>query len=427
VSPSNLPNKKITSGTRSDSHLLGQDSEVYSEHSSGGSLGSFSFGEDSTTIADTQQGVVGKVLLDDVAESNSRKSSEDASEKQLQSGNKKSFKFVVHDYEVSSPEWDRNASKFFSRWGFVKYGRKKGCPRCKDLYEKGSSSQKHAFTCPSITGVQESSTSSDEIDEDLSRTEVINDAWNFSDDSGNETDNLTNNAGSTSGKSPSPLIAQASKKFDNSTTSAGTSSANSPSVVHASNKTDNSPKSARRTIITSPSTEASKKVGQVSKKSDNSTKNAGKTLGVEAVDDSSVSVQDTVGEVIVNVDDASPSLQDTGGKVFVNLEHPSSSVPDTVDELVIQKSNISKVVEEKVVEEELFYLVDCMYSTAFSLAHSGTLGVPRRIPLSRYEPLVKKDDSFLLGGFTNERTGEHMTKWLNRTEAIKVSYDCCVL
>jgi hypothetical protein len=179
VSPSNLPNKKITSGTRSDSHLLGQDSEVYSEHSSGGSLGSFSFGEDSTTIANTQQGIVGKVLLDDVAESNSRKSSEDASEKQLQPGNKKTFKFVVHDYEVSSPEWDANASKFFSRWGFAKYGRKKGCHRCKDLYEKGSSSQKHAFTCPSITGVQESSTSSDEIDEDLSRNEVINDAWNF--------------------------------------------------------------------------------------------------------------------------------------------------------------------------------------------------------------------------------------------------------
>ena len=163
MSPSNLPNKKITSGTRSDSHLLGQDSEVYSEHSSGGSLGSFSFGEDSTTIANTQQGVVGKVLLDDVAESTSTKSSEDASEKQLKSGNKKSFKTVVHDYEVSSPEWDANASKFFRRWGFAKYGRKKGCPRCKELYEKGSSSKKHTFTCPSITGVQESSTSSDEF------------------------------------------------------------------------------------------------------------------------------------------------------------------------------------------------------------------------------------------------------------------------
>ena len=137
MSPSNIPNKKITSGTRSDSHLLGQESEVYSDHSSGGSLGSFSFGEDSTTIANTQQGVVGKVLLDEVAESTSTKSSEDASEKQLQSGNKKSFKFVVHDYEVSSPEWDANASKFFRRWGFAKYGRKKECPRCKELYEKG--------------------------------------------------------------------------------------------------------------------------------------------------------------------------------------------------------------------------------------------------------------------------------------------------
>ena len=259
MSPSNLPNKKITSGTRSDSHLLGQESEVYSDHSSGGSLGSFSFGEDSTTIANTQQGIVGKVLLDEVAESTSTKSSEDASEKQLKSGNKKSFKTVVHDYEVSSPEWDANASKFFRRWGFAKYGRKKGCPRCKELYEKGSSSQKHTFTCPCITGVQESSTSSDEIDEDLLRNKETIDAWNFSDDSGN--------------------ITEPSKKVDKSTNIAKTS--------------------------------------------------------VEAVDDSSVSVQDTVGEVIVNVDDASPSLQDTGGEVFVNVEHPSSSVPDTVDELVI--------------------------------------------------------------------------------------------
>ncbi len=69
---------------------------------------------------------------------------------------------VLHDIDISSRDWDSKASSFFRRRGFAKYGRKKGCPRCKDLYEKSSSLHKHSVTCPSITGVQESSTLSDE-------------------------------------------------------------------------------------------------------------------------------------------------------------------------------------------------------------------------------------------------------------------------
>ena len=37
--------------------------------------------------------------------------------------------------EGTSPEM----TSFFCRWGFAKYGAKKGCPRCKDLVSRGSS------------------------------------------------------------------------------------------------------------------------------------------------------------------------------------------------------------------------------------------------------------------------------------------------
>jgi hypothetical protein len=73
VSPSVLLKKNTSSGTPSDSHLLGQDSEgdmYLSEHGSGGSLGFFSFRENSTTTANMQQGIVGKVAKDDFVENN---------------------------------------------------------------------------------------------------------------------------------------------------------------------------------------------------------------------------------------------------------------------------------------------------------------------------------------------------------------------
>ncbi len=70
----------------------------------------------------------------------------------------------------------------------------------------------------------------------------------------------------------------------------------------------------------------------------------------------------------------------------------------------VKVSNLSKVVERRVVADDLSDLVESMYSTAFSLAHSGTLGLPGKIPLSGFEPFFKKKDSFLIGRFTNEKT-----------------------
>ncbi len=73
MSPSILPKKNTSSGTPSGSHLLGQDSEgdrYLSEHGSGGSLGNFSFRENSTTTANMQQGIVRKVAKDDFVENN---------------------------------------------------------------------------------------------------------------------------------------------------------------------------------------------------------------------------------------------------------------------------------------------------------------------------------------------------------------------
>jgi hypothetical protein len=55
--PTILPDDNTRSFSRCDSHLLGQDSEgdgYHSEHGFGDSLGSFSFGEESTTIATMQ-------------------------------------------------------------------------------------------------------------------------------------------------------------------------------------------------------------------------------------------------------------------------------------------------------------------------------------------------------------------------------------
>jgi hypothetical protein len=199
--------------------------------------------------------------------------------------------------------------------------------------------------------VQESSTLSEESNEDAVRMVESIYACKFSDDSDVPLSEkiLDNSAGY-----------KATKKIGNLTNNTGEKS---QSKAKAAKKIDDSSNKARQT----------------SEKSQTKARN--ETVVVQE-NDSSVSVKDTVGKVFVNIDVASPSVQGTVGEVFINIDDSSPSVLDTVDELVVQKSNLSKVVEEKVVEEDLSDLVDSMYSIAFSLSHSGTLGVPRRIPLS---------------------------------------------
>jgi len=44
----------------------------------------------------------------------------------------------------------------FQNWSFAKYGADAGCPRCLELYVKGSSSHGHSALCPTITGIDPS-------------------------------------------------------------------------------------------------------------------------------------------------------------------------------------------------------------------------------------------------------------------------------
>ncbi len=113
--------------TSSDSHLLGQESERdgnNAAHGLGMSVSSSSSVEASTAIIDTPKGICHK---------------KNDSEVELM----KSLSHDVFQPVVLEDETSPEMTSFFRRWGFAKYGAKKGCPRCKDLFNKGSSLQKH--------------------------------------------------------------------------------------------------------------------------------------------------------------------------------------------------------------------------------------------------------------------------------------------
>ncbi len=82
----------------------------------------------------------------------------------------------------------------------------------------------------------------------------------------------------------------------------------------------------------------------------------------------------------------------------------------------------SRNVAGKLPHSNLLQLVDEMYATAFARASLGTLGLPGPYSKSSYEPFMKKNDSFIIGGFIDEVTGLHLRKWLNIEQSIKVCY-----
>ena len=224
--------------------------------------------------------------------------------------------------DETSPEM----TSFFHHWGFAKYGAKKGCPQCKDLFNKGSSLQKHCSTCPSITGEQYSSSSDESV---------------------------------VHGAEVADLLGQ---------------SGNHDDYFPVDYNIDFS--------------------------------------GYSFVDDNGEIDSVTVGHDASNTHDAKSAkhAKQNESSHSVTVKHNESS------------KSVSRIVLEKLPHSNLLDLVDNMYTSAFALAHLGSLGLPKPFPKSSYEPLVEKMDSFIIGGFINEETGTYLRKLLNIEQSLKVCF-----
>ena len=270
----------------------------------------------------------------------------------------------------TSPEM----TSFFRRWGFAKYGAKKGCPRCKDLVSRGSSRQKHSFTCPSLTGEQISSSSDESVVPDA---EVVESHTHL----GKDDDYFPME--STFDLSSSFFDADFGEVASESVTDANTTSYNSKeSSKLVSNSRSSNYKDTLDATTTSYNSKESTKLVSNSRSSN---------------------YKDTL-------DATTTSYNSKESSQHFSYEQDESS------------KSVYRDVLELLTDTNLAELVNKMYDSANSNGYIGSLGVPRPYPESFYEPFEKKKDSFIIGGFIDESTGKYLRKWLTVEQSLKVRF-----
>ncbi len=274
--------------------------------------------------------------------------------------------------EGTSPEM----TSFFRRWGFAKYGAKKGCPRCKDLVSRGSSRQKHSFTCPSITGEHISSSSDESV---VADTEVVE-------------------SHSHSGKDDDFFPMESTFDLSSSFFDTEFGKVASESVTDANTTVDNQK-------------ESSKLVSNSRLRNYKDTLDATATPTVDNQKESSKLVSNS----------RSRNYKDTLDATTTPMNQNESSKHVYFQEDTSSKS-VYRDVLELIPHTNLVALVNKMYDSANSNGYIGSLGVERPYPKSFYEPLVKKKDSFIIGGFIDESTGKYLRKWLTVEQSLKVRF-----